>query len=123
MRRTSPRTKRAAPTPPARRTTFRRTLGVRDGLAPGLATTRERRALDRDAARRAHERLDLLDRRVLAGVGAGLARDALLHERAAEVVAAGAERQLREAVSELHPRRLEVIDQPSQHEAADGVDT
>src|SRR6185503_21368171 len=82
----------------------------------------ERRALHGPAAHRAHERLDLLGRGVLPGVGAGLAGDALLHERAAEVVAAGAQRELRQPVPELHPRRLDVVDDAAEHEPARGVD-
>src|SRR5207249_8234063 len=112
-----PRRNRAPPTPPARTVT-------RNGppCVPHHPSV-ERRPLDRDAAHAPDERLDLLDRRVLAGIRARLARDALLHERAAEVVAARAERQLREPVAELHPRRLEVVDHPPQHEAAGRVDT
>jgi hypothetical protein len=79
-------------------------------------------ALYRRAVHPAHELRDLFDRGVLAGVGARLARDALLHQCAAEVVAAGAQRELRQAMAELHPRRLQVVDHPAQHEAAGGVD-
>src|SRR5439155_16348790 len=82
----------------------------------------ERGPLHGTAAHRGDERLDLFDRGVLAGVRPGLARDTLLHERPAEVVAAGAERELREAVAELHPRRLQVVDRAAQEEAARGVD-
>src|SRR5262245_25313636 len=112
VRRERPRRKRAPPTPPAS-TVIR--LGT---VHPPV----ERRTLDGPPAHRPHERLDLLGRRVLPGVGAGLAGDALLHERAAEVVAAGAQRELREPVAELHPRGLDVVDHAAEHEAARGVD-
>src|SRR2546425_649249 len=92
-------------------------------LAVGLVDpTVERRALHGAAAHAADERLDLLGRRVLAGVRAGLARDALLHEGTAEVVAPGAKRELRQAMAELHPRRLQVVDHATQDEAAGGID-
>src|SRR5688572_19612760 len=108
-----PRRKRAPPTPPASTVIRLRTVHPRV----------ERRALHGPTAHRAHERLDLLDRGVLAGVGAGLAGDALLHERAAEVVAARAQRELREPMPELHPRRLDVVDVPAEHEPARGIDS
>src|SRR5438874_12597911 len=112
VRRMRPERNRAPPTPPASTVTR---MWLPDPSVEG-------RALDRDAAHGAHERLDLLDRGVLARVRARLARDALLHERAAEVVAAGAQRELREAMAELHPRRLQVVDRAAQDEAAGGVD-
>src|SRR5438552_2082616 len=112
VRRMRPERNRAPPTPPASTVTR---MWLPDPSVEG-------RALDRDAAHGAHERLDLLDRGVLARVRARLARDALLHERAAEVVAAGAQRELREAMAELHPRGLQVVDEAAQHEAAGGVD-
>src|SRR5207249_9797994 len=117
VRRRRPERNRAPPTPPASTVT-------RMARVPGLSLDPavERRALDRDAAHGAHQRLDLLGGGVLARVRARLARDALLHERAAEVVAARAQRELREAVAELHPRGLEVVDQAAQHEPARGVD-
>src|SRR3989454_11562390 len=114
VRRMRPERNRAPPTPPA--STVTRML--RTGLHPPV----EGGALDREAAHGAHQRLDLLDRGVLARVRARLARDALLHERAAEVVAAGAQRELGETVAELHPRGLEVVDEAAQHEPAGGVD-
>src|SRR5213595_3891446 len=83
VRRMRPERNRAPPTPPASTVTR---MWLPDPSVEG-------RALDRDAAHGAHERLDLLDRGVLARVRARLARDALLHERAAEVVAAGAQRE------------------------------
>src|SRR5436305_546439 len=83
VRRMRPERNRAPPTPPASTVTR---MWLPDPSVEG-------RALDRDAAHGAHERLDLLDRGVLARVRARLARDALLHERAAEVVAAGAPRR------------------------------
>src|SRR5437879_7357474 len=92
------------------------------GLPISLDAAVEGGALDRDAVHGAHQRLDLLGRGVLARVRARLARDALLHERAAEVVAAGAQRELGETVTELHPRRLQVVDEAAQHEPAGGVD-
>src|SRR5205823_3833164 len=101
VRRVRPVRKRAPPTPPA--STVMDGLGVRNALALDAHPTVQRGALDRDPAHGTHQRLDLLGRRVLAGVRARLAGDALLHQRAAEVVAAGAERELGETVAELHP--------------------
>src|SRR4029453_4475113 len=103
MRAERPRRKRAPPTPPASTV-----IVVAATVSPEPPV--ERRALDRNPPDAAHQRLDLLHRRVLPRVGGGLAREAPLHERAAEVVAPGAQRQLRQAVAELHPRGLQVVD-------------
>src|SRR5215470_9377256 len=111
-----PRRNRAPPTPPA--STVTRNGSPRVPHHPSV----ECRPLDRDATHRTDQRLDFLDRGVLARIRARLARDALLHERATEVVAAGAERQLRKPVAELHPRGLQVVDHATQHETAGGVD-
>src|SRR5437667_2624956 len=108
VRRMRPERNRAPPTPPAS-TVTRMVGGPGLGLPISLDPAVEGGALDRDAAHGAHQRLDLLGRGVLARVRARLARDALLHECAAEVVAAGAQRELGEAVTELHPRRLRVV--------------
>src|SRR6266851_2388159 len=121
VRRMRPERNRAPPTPPAS-TVTRMVGGPGLGLPISLDAAVEGGALDRNAAHGAHQRLDLLGRGVLARVRARLARDALLHERAAEVVAAGAQRELRETVTELHPRRLQVVDEAAQHEPAGGVD-
>src|SRR6185503_8400246 len=112
VRRERPRRKRDPPTPPA--STVIRLRTVRPRI--------ERRALHGPAAHGAHERLDLLGRGVLPGIRTRLAGDALLHEGAAEVVAAGAQRELRQPVPELHPRRLDVVDDAAEHEPARGVD-
>src|SRR5213079_1364643 len=89
VRRMRPERNRAPPTPPAS-TVTRMVGGPGLGLPISLDAAVEGGALDRDAAHGAHQRLDLLGR----GVLARLARDALLHERAAEVVAAGKQREL-----------------------------
>src|SRR5215467_10227038 len=111
-----PRRNRAPPTPPA--STVTRNGSPRVPHHPSV----ECRPLDRDATHRTDQRLDFLDRGVLARIRARLARDALLHERATEVVAAGAERQLRKPVAVLHPRGLQVVDHATQQESAGGED-
>src|SRR5579875_1991912 len=98
--RARPRRNRAAPTPPAS-TAIRLATTVPDAPV-------ECGPLHGRAPHGAHERLDLLGRGVFPGVCPRLARDALLHERAAEVVASRAQRELRQAVAELHPGGLEV---------------
>src|SRR5262245_1848320 len=105
----SPRRNRAAPTPPA-------STVIRDRTRPADPSV-QRRPLHRIASHGPHEGLDLLDGRVFARVRPGLAGDALFHERTTEVVAPGAERELREAVAELHPRRLQVVDDAPEHES------
>src|SRR5262249_5558238 len=109
VRRERPRRKRAPPTPPASTV-----MVVRGTVLPyppvGLG------ALRGDAPHGAHQRLDLPPRVVPPRAGARLARDALLHQRAAEVVAARPQRELRQPVAELHPRGLQVVDPPAQHE-------
>src|SRR4030095_16907653 len=115
VRRERPRRNRAPPTPPARTVMRRRITRRSDRLVEGGA-------LDRPPVHGAHERGDLLDRGVLAGVGAGFARDALLHQRATEVVAARPQRELCETMAELHPRRLQMVDVAPQHQTRDRVD-
>src|SRR5262249_31178377 len=115
VRRERPRRKRAPPTPPAS------TVMVVGGTVPPDPPV-ERGALHGDTTHAAYQGLDLLHRRVLARVRARFARDALLHQRAAEVVAARSQRELRQAVAELHPRRLQVVDPAAQEEPRYGVD-
>src|SRR5262245_64853652 len=98
VRRDSPRRKRAPPTPPASTV-----IVVAATVSPDPPV--QGGALDRYAAHAAHQRLDLLHRRVLPGVRASLARDALLHQRAAEVVAPRAKRALLQGVPQLYTRR------------------
>ena len=62
-----------------------------------------------------------LGRHLLPVGGSGRARDGLVHERAAEVVRAGAQRRLRAVDPELHPRRLHVRDVRMQRQPPDRV--
>src|SRR5262249_54215868 len=119
--RSRPRKNFAAPTPPARTVTVRR-AGTRVALLARAALGIEGGALDCPASDPRDEPPDLLDRRVLAGIRARLARDALLHQGAAEIVHPREERELGELVVELHPRGLEIVDHAAQHETRERVD-
>ena len=76
----------------------------------------QRVALHRHAPDRADQRLHRLGRKLLPVLRAGRARDALVHQRAAEVVGAGVQAQRRAVRPHLHPRRLDVGDQRMQRE-------
>src|SRR5262249_4727219 len=115
MRRERPRRNRAPPTPPAS------TVMVVRGTVLSHPPV-ERRALYRGPSHDTHQALDLLDRGVLSRVRARLTRDALLHQRAAEVVAAGPQRELRQSMAELHPRSLQIVDPAPEHQPAHRVD-
>ena len=70
---------------------------------------------------RADQRLHGFGREFLAVLGAGGAADALVHQRAAEVVGARLQRVLRALRPHLHPARLDVRDMRVQDEARDAV--
>ena len=67
------------------------------------------------------QRLHRLRREFLAVLGAGGARDAFVHQRAAHVVGTGVEAHRRSLRSHLHPGRLDVGDQRVQRQAGHGV--
>ena len=72
---------------------------------------------------RADRRLELLGGGELAVGGARGARDVLVHQRPAEVVAAGARAGAAPpSEAELHPRGLDVVDQPVEGDPPDRVD-
>src|SRR5258708_23101286 len=112
MRRPSPRMNLAAPTPPASVVICR---GGRDrdwtraiGCLFSVELFVQRGALDRDAAHLARLFLEHIDRDELAGVAAGLGRDAFFHQRARQIVASGLERQRGEIDAALYPRGLDI---------------
>src|SRR5689334_4649526 len=77
--RSRPRKHFAAPTPPASTVICGRFVICRPCTA-AVELAVEGRALDRPPPHRLHQAADLVDGRVLARVGAGFARDALLHQ-------------------------------------------
>src|SRR5688572_26673878 len=79
----------------------------------------ERRALCRPPAERRNDAVHCLRRKLLTMGCAGCARNALVHQRAAEVVGAGFEAGLRAADAHLHPRYLNVWDERVQREPRD----
>src|SRR5215468_5159018 len=99
----SPRRKRAAPTPPAR-TAMRFLYARRRDSAIGGCP------LYRNAARADDQGADVRFGQVFAGLATGRLGDRLLHQRAAEIVADGRQRELGELGPELHPRGLQVVD-------------
>src|SRR6185369_9575085 len=68
----------------------------------------ERVALHRLAADRADQRFHVVRRKLLAVLGAGGARDALIHQRAAEIVGAGLQADCRAGRPHLYPGSLDV---------------
>src|SRR6202521_2637012 len=122
--RTRPRRNLAAPTPPASVVIglvgWGRSRGDRPRAIGSLLPVEllvKRAALDRNPAHRARLFFDYIDWDELAGIAAGLGRDALLHQRAREVVASGLQRERGEFDAELHPRGLQIVDLPAQEQA------
>src|SRR5713226_5047108 len=115
----------AAPTPPASVVIVSREGGSNRPRAIGSLFAVEffvkRGSLDRDAPHLVRFLLDQVDRHELARRAAGLRRDALLHQRAGEVVASGLERHRGEVDAEFNPRRLQIVDVAAQEQARERV--
>src|SRR3954452_19045518 len=87
----------------------------------GLDAAVERGALFEWAAERLDDRVQLGLVELLPVARASGARDVLVHQRAAEVVAPGLERLPGAAHAGLHPRHLHVVDPPPVRDATDRV--
>ena len=79
-------------------------------------------ALGGDAAHLENQRLKIFRAGVLAGGGSGFARNIFFHQRAAVIVGAGVQAELRELAVQLHPRNLNVIDRTREQQASQRVD-
>ncbi len=78
-------------------------------------------ALGGNAAGFQNQRLEIFRAGVLAGGGSGFARDVFFHQRAAVVVRAGVQAELREFAIQLYPRDLNIVDRAGQHHSRQRV--
>ena len=78
----------------------------------------------RSAGTRPHfenQRLEIFRAGVLAGSGSGFARNIFFHQRAAVIVGAGVQAELRKPAVQLYPRNLNVVDGAGEQQSRQSV--
>src|ERR1700730_14450711 len=82
----------------------------------------DRVALGRNASGLENQRLKFFSTGVLSGSGSGFTRDVFFHQRAAVIIRAGLQAELRQAPVQLYPGHLNIVDRARQHDPRQGMD-